>query len=75
VNMKKLVINSNPQNLVVDFLLKVLYITTFSKKSLIVKLYGKEKRLNISLQDLYEKIESMVFIRCHKSFIVNVDYI
>ncbi|ELC8332995.1 LytTR family DNA-binding domain-containing protein (plasmid) [Clostridium perfringens] len=73
--MKKLVINSNPQNLVVDFLLKVLYITTFSKKSLIVKLYGKEKRLNISLQDLYEKIESMVFIRCHKSFIVNVDYI
>ncbi|WP_043013094.1 LytTR family DNA-binding domain-containing protein [Clostridium perfringens] len=73
--MKKLVINSNPQNLVVDFLLKVLYITTFSKKFLIVKLYGKEKRLNISLQDLYEKIESMVFIRCHKSFIVNVDYI
>ncbi|XZJ33620.1 LytTR family transcriptional regulator DNA-binding domain-containing protein (plasmid) [Clostridium perfringens] len=73
--MKKLVINSNPQNLVVDFLLKVLYITTFSKKSLIVKLYGKEKRLNISLQDLYEKIESMVFIRCHKLFIVNVDYI
>ncbi len=72
--MKKLVINSNPQNLIVDFD-EVLYITTLRKKVLIVKSSGEEKRLNISLQDLYGKIEPMGFIRCHKSFIVNVDYI
>lgn len=74
VNMKKIVINSNPQNLIIDFD-EVLYITTFRKKVLIVKLSGEEKILNISLGELYEKIEPMGFIRCHKSFIVNIDYI
>lgn len=72
--MNKLVIKSRPQNLVVDFD-EVLYITTLDKQALIVNLSGEEKKLGISLQDLYEKIEPMGFIRCHRSFIVNVDYV
>ena len=72
--MEKIVVNSNPQNLVIDFD-DVLYITTLRKRALLIKSDGKEKRLNISLQKLYEKIESIGFIRCHKSFIVNIDYI
>ncbi len=44
--MKKLVINSNPQNLVVDFD-EVLYITTINKKALTVKLSREEKKVNV----------------------------
>lgn len=72
--MKRLVINANPNNLVIDFD-EVICITAFNKKCLIVKSDGEEKRLNISLKVLYEKVESIGFIRCHKSFVVNSDYI
>ncbi|WWU66666.1 LytTR family DNA-binding domain-containing protein (plasmid) [Clostridium baratii] len=72
--MKKIVVNSNPQNLVIDFD-EVLYITILGNKTVLFEKDGKEKRLSISLHKLYEKIESIGFVRCHKSYIVNVDCI
>lgn len=72
--MEKIIINANPQNLVINTD-EILYIATLKKRALLVKVNGEEKRINISLQKLYEKLESNGFIRCHKSYIVNEKYI
>lgn len=72
--MKKIVVNSDFKKIIIDFD-EVAYITSLRKRALIVKLDGEKKRINNLLGELNVKLESMGFIRCHKSFIVNVEYI
>lgn len=72
--MKKVVIRTKSRNEIIDFI-NVIYVTAFKKGSLIVFLDGDVKEINCSLQKMYEKIKPLGFIRCHKSFLVNIDYI
>lgn len=72
--MKKVVIRVKSKSVIIDFT-NVIYVVAFKKGSLLVTLDGDEKELSCSLQKIYEDIKPLRFIRCHKSFLVNIDYI
>lgn len=72
---RKNIINlSKPQNKVID-LDTIIYMETLSKKVLFHKLSGEIEKVNFCFKDLTEKIEKYGFFRCHKSYIVNINYI
>lgn len=72
--MKKVVIRIKTKSKIIDFT-NVMYVAAFKKGILIVTSDGNEEVLRCSLQKIYEKIKPLGFIRCHKSFLVNIDYI
>lgn len=73
--MKKLVFKTKKEKVLIDFE-KIIYISILNKALLLVSLDGEETVLNhYSLQYLYKKIKPLGFVRCHKSFLVNIDYI
>lgn len=69
----KLIIEGKPFNKMID-LDDILYIESVSKKTVLHKVNGEKEVTNCSLKTLYEKVEEKGFIRCHKSYIVNIQY-
>lgn len=72
--MNRIVLNMKSKKRIIDFS-EIIYVTTHDKKSLLVNLNGDSEKSNCSLIEMYERISSFGFVRCHKSFIVNVNYI
>lgn len=52
----------------------IIYISVEDKNT-IVRTGDNKYFINSTLNDIYEKLDSRKFFRCHKSFIVNLDYI
>lgn len=52
----------------------ILYIESENKKTVLHKVDGEKEVTQCSLKTLYEKIEEKGFIRCHKSYIINIQY-
>lgn len=72
---RKNIINlSKPQNKIID-LDAIIYMETLNKKVLFHKLSGEIEEVTCNFKDLTEKVESYGFFRCHKSYIVNINYI
>lgn len=72
--MNRIILNIKSKKRIIDFS-EIIYVTAHNKKSLLIYLNGDSKKINYSLIEIYEKISILGFVRCHKSFIVNVNYI
>ena len=72
---RKNIINvSKPENKIFD-LDTIIYMEALNKKVLFHKLSGEIEEVNCSFKDIYEKFELYNFFRCHKSYIVNSEYV
>ncbi|MDU5491415.1 MAG: LytTR family DNA-binding domain-containing protein [Clostridium perfringens] len=72
---RKNIINlSKPQNKIID-LDTIIYMETLSKKVLFHKLSGEIEEVNCSFKDIIENVERYGLFRCHKSYIVNINYV
>lgn len=72
---RKNIINlSKPKNKIIN-LDSIVYIETINKKVLFHKLSGEIEEATCSFKDLTEKIKRYGFFRCHRSYIVNINYI
>lgn len=65
--------NSNGLNKI--YLSEVEYIETYDRKVMIHCRDGRNETGRFKLRDLEERLKKYPFIRCHNSYIVNVDYI
>ncbi len=65
---------SKPQSKIID-LDSIIYMETLNKNVLIHKLSGEIEEVNCRFKDIYEKVERYGFFRCHKSYIVNINYV
>ncbi|EGT4139343.1 response regulator transcription factor, partial [Clostridium perfringens] len=71
---KNIITFSKPQNKIIN-LDTIMYIETLNKKVLFHKSYGEVEEVNCKFKDIAEKVEEHGFFRCHKSFIVNMNYV
>lgn len=71
---KKVVISNKSRNIIVN-LNNIVYIESLNKKIILYKGNGEIEKLNCRLSDINEKVKEYGFIRCHKSYIVNLKYI
>lgn len=70
---KNIIILSSNQKKFID-INDILYIESFNKKVILNVVDHKEK-INYVLKDIYEEVKNKGFIRCHKSYIVNLKYL
>ncbi|HDN2514132.1 TPA: response regulator transcription factor [Clostridioides difficile] len=70
---KNIIVSSKPKNKIVN-LDTIIYMESINKKVVLHKISGEEV-INCVFKDIYEKVKEHGFIRCHKSYIVNVKYI
>ena len=71
---KKIVIHNKQKNIIVK-LDNIIYIESINKKIIIYRLYEEPEEVYYRLNEILKKIEPFGFIRCHKSYIVNTNYI
>lgn len=71
---KNIIISSKSQNKIVN-LDSIIYMESMNKKVILHKVSGELEEINCIFKDLYEKIKDYEFIRCHKSYIVNIKYV
>ncbi|WP_018589547.1 LytR/AlgR family response regulator transcription factor [Terrisporobacter glycolicus] len=71
---KNIIISSKNQNKVVN-LDRILYMESLNKKAILHNIYGEREEVNIVFKNIYEKIKEHGFIRCHKSYIINIEYV
>lgn len=71
---KNIIIYSKSQNKVIN-LDTIVYMESLNKKVILHKMDGESEEVNSVFKDIYEKVKDYGFIRCHKSYIVNVKYI
>ena len=69
-----IVISSKPYSKIIN-LDSVIYIKSSNKKVLLYNEYGKIEKVNCILKEIYEKVNKNGFVRCHKSYIVNLKYV
>lgn len=53
----------------------ILYMESLNKKVILHKVSGELETINCVFKDVYEKIKDHGFVRCHKSYIINVRYL
>ena len=70
---KNIVILSKNENKIID-IESILYISAFEKK-VIIHMTNREEVVSCKLKDIYEKINDIRFIQCHKSYIINLMYL
>ena len=71
---KKLIIYNRQKNIIIT-LNTIIYIESINKKIIIYRLNEDPEEAYHTLNKVYDKIENFGFIRCHKSYIVNTNYI
>ena len=71
---KNIITFSKPQNKIIN-LDTIMYIETLNKKVLFHKLYGEVEEVNCKFKDIEKKVEEHGLFRCHKSYIVNMNYV
>lgn len=71
---KNIIIYSKSQNKVIN-LDTIVYMESLNKKVILHKIGGESEEVNSVFKDIYEKVKDHGFIRCHKSYIVNVKYV
>lgn len=70
---KNIIIASKSQNKVIN-VDTIVYIESLNKK-IILHMINKKENIQCMLKDIGEKLEKNGFIRCHKSYIVNLNYV
>lgn len=71
---KNIITFSKLQNKIIN-LDTIMYIETLNKKVLFHKLYGEVEEVNCKFKDIEKKVEEHGLFRCHKSYIVNMNYV
>ncbi len=74
ISNKSVVISCKPQSKVIN-LDTITYMESLNKKVILHKISGESEEINCIFKDIYEKVKEYGFIRCHKSYIVNVKYV
>lgn len=74
VSNKNIIISSKSQNKVIN-LDNIVYMESLNKKVILHKISGNLEEINCVFKDIYEKVKEYSFIRCHKSYIVNIKYV
>ncbi|MGN0973846.1 MAG: LytR/AlgR family response regulator transcription factor [Bacilli bacterium] len=71
---KNIIIPYKSQNKVIN-LDTIIYMESLNKKIILHNIFGELEEVNYVFKDMYEKVKEYGFIRCHKSYIVNVKYV
>ncbi len=71
--LRKLTVHHNEKMIPLNFE-DIIYITVEDKNT-IVRTRDNKFNINHTLNDVYEKLDGNKFFRCHKSFIINLDYV
>ncbi len=71
---KNILILSKPQNKIIN-LDTIVYMESLNKKIILHKIYGEVEEIKCVFKEMYEKVKYNGFIRCHKSYIVNIRYV
>ncbi|MFQ8921369.1 MAG: LytR/AlgR family response regulator transcription factor [Clostridium paraputrificum] len=71
---KNIIVLSKPQSKVIN-LDTIIYMESLNKKVILHKISGETEEVNCVFKDIYEKVREHGFIRCHKSYIVNIKYV
>ncbi|WP_133013691.1 LytR/AlgR family response regulator transcription factor [Clostridium cuniculi] len=71
---KNIIISCKHQNKIIN-LDTIMYIESLNKKVILHKISGEVEEINCILKDIYENVKEYGFIRCHKSYIVNIEYV
>lgn len=71
---KNIIISSKYQNKFIN-LDKIIYMESLNKKVILHKICGEAEEVNCIFKDIYNKVKDHGFIRCHKSFIINIKYV
>ena len=74
VSKKSIVISCKQQNRIIN-LDTIIYMESLNKKVILHKVSGEFEEVNYIFNYFYEKIKDNGFIRCHKSYIVNINYV
>lgn len=71
---KYILLSTKAKNKMID-LDAIIYMESLNKKVILHKISGKIEEINCVFKEIYGKIKKHGFIRCHKSYIVNIKYI
>lgn len=72
---KSIIVSSKKyQNKVIN-LDKIIYMETLNKKVILHNIAGEAEEVNCIFKDIYSKVKNHGFIRCHKSYIINIKYV
>lgn len=71
---KSILISSKSKNKILN-IHSVVYMESLNKKVVLHDIFGNKEEINGVFKELYEKVKEYGFIRCHKSYIVNIKYI
>ena len=74
ISNKRIIISCKPQNKIIN-LDTITYMESLNKKVVLHKISGELEEVSCIFKDIYEKIKEYGFIRCHKSYIVNIKYV
>lgn len=53
----------------------IIYMESLNRKVILHDKYGEKEEVRITFKEMYEKVKDKGFIRCHKSYIVNIKYV
>lgn len=71
---KNIVISLKNQKKIIN-LDSIIYIESLNKKYILHDIYGGKEEIGGNLKDIYNKVVDSGFVRCHKSYIVNIKYV
>ncbi|BBF41492.1 two-component response regulator [Lachnospiraceae bacterium KM106-2] len=71
---QKIIFTMNKKNIIVE-LKDIIYIESMNKKIILHKTTGDNEECNLPLNKIVEKIEPYGFLQCHKSYIINQEYV
>ena len=71
---KNMIISTKSKNIVIN-LDSILYMESLGKKVILHKVSGDVKEVNCVFKDIYDRVKKFGFVRCHKSYILNIKYI
>lgn len=71
---KRIIISCKPQNKIINLDI-ITYMESLNKKVVLHKISGELEEVNCTFKDIYEKVKEYGFMRCHKSYIVNIKYV
>lgn len=71
---KNIIISTKTKSKVIN-LDMIVYMESLNKKVILHKVSGESEEINCVFKDIYDKVKNNGFIRCHKSYVVNMRYI
>lgn len=74
LNMQKKLIILKKQNKILN-IGTIVYLKSNNKKTNVYQYSGEIEEINSSLMYILEKFKPFGFVRCHKSYIVNIEYL